>query len=55
MGRLPDPIRIENGVVRLLTRTGLDWTAKYKSIANAAAALQVESALSRWRALRAAT
>ena len=35
--------RIENGNVRLLTRTGLDWTHRYKAIAKAAAALPAGS------------
>jgi bifunctional non-homologous end joining protein LigD len=36
--------RIENGRVRLLTRTGLDWTAKYPSAIAALANLNVKSA-----------
>jgi bifunctional non-homologous end joining protein LigD len=31
--------RIEGGQVRLLTRTGLDWTARFRSIAAALASL----------------
>src|SRR5215469_6322051 len=31
--------RLDRGAVRLLTRTGLDWTAKYPTIATAVAAL----------------
>src|SRR6202046_3551579 len=36
--------RIDNGRVQLLTRTGLDWTAKYPSIIAALANLNVEAA-----------
>ncbi|MBM0207183.1 hypothetical protein JNW90_32445 [Micromonospora sp. STR1s_5] len=36
--------RIEDGDVRLLTRTGLDWTAKYPAIAEALRALPVSDA-----------
>ena len=36
--------RIDNGRVQLLTRTGLDWTAKYPSAAAALANLNVKSA-----------
>ena len=31
--------RLDNGYVRLLTRTGLDWTTKYPAIAEAIAEL----------------
>ena len=36
--------RLEHGAVRLLTRTGLDWTHKYQPIAGALAALPVTQA-----------
>jgi ATP-dependent DNA ligase len=36
--------RLERGAVRLLTRTGLDWTHKYSSIVAAIAALPVRQA-----------
>ena len=36
--------RIENGRVQLLTRTGLDWTAKYPSAAGALANLNIKTA-----------
>ena len=36
--------RIDNGLVQLLTRTGLEWTAKYPSVAAAVANLNVKSA-----------
>jgi bifunctional non-homologous end joining protein LigD len=36
--------RLDNGEVRLLTRTGLDWTSKYPAIADALAALPVSAA-----------
>ncbi len=36
--------RIEGGKVRLLTRTGLDWTARFRPIAAALAALPVKTA-----------
>jgi bifunctional non-homologous end joining protein LigD len=36
--------RIDNGLVQLLTRTGLEWTAKYPSVAAALANLNVKSA-----------
>ena len=32
-------VRLDRGAVRLLTRTGLDWTHKYPAIAKAVAAL----------------
>lgn len=38
-------VRIENGKVRLLTRNGLDWTAKFPALARAMAALPVDSAI----------
>jgi len=38
-------IRIENGRVALLTRTGLDWTERFPAIARAVASLPVKSAL----------
>lgn len=37
--------RLEDGKVRLLTRKGLDWTAKFPRIAAAVAALPAETAL----------
>jgi bifunctional non-homologous end joining protein LigD len=37
--------RIEHGQVRLLTRNGLDWTAKFPALSGAFAELPVESAL----------
>jgi len=37
--------RIERGKVRLLTRTGLDWTAKFPALAKALAELRLETAL----------
>src|SRR5208283_4877328 len=36
--------RIDQGAVQLLTRSGLDWTAKYPATAAALATLKVESA-----------
>jgi len=36
--------RIERGEVRVLTRTGLDWTARFRPIAAALAALPVKTA-----------
>src|SRR3954471_16108487 len=36
--------RLDRGEVRLLTRTGLDWTRKYPAIAEAVAALPAEQA-----------
>jgi len=36
--------RLDNGDVRLLTRTGLDWTEKYPAIAEALAELPVSTA-----------
>lgn len=36
--------RIDRGNVRLLTRTGLDWTDKYPATASAFAKLKVQSA-----------
>jgi bifunctional non-homologous end joining protein LigD len=36
--------RIEGGKVRLLTRTGLDWTARFRPIAAALASLPVKTA-----------
>jgi bifunctional non-homologous end joining protein LigD len=36
--------RIDNGSVQLLTRTGLDWTAKYPSAAAALAGVNVKTA-----------
>src|SRR6185437_15923337 len=36
--------RLDSGTVRLLTRTGLDWTAKYPAIAEALAELPAKSA-----------
>ena len=43
--------RIDNGRVQLLTRTGLDWTAKYPSAVAALANLNVKTAYHRRRAL----
>jgi hypothetical protein len=37
--RLPDACRAGPGRVRLLTRTGLDWTHKYRAIAAAVSSL----------------
>jgi bifunctional non-homologous end joining protein LigD len=37
--------RIDGGKVKLLTRTGLDWTDRFRSIANALKALRLSSAL----------
>jgi bifunctional non-homologous end joining protein LigD len=37
--------RIDGGQVQLLTRKGLDWTAKFKPVANALKALKIPSAL----------
>jgi bifunctional non-homologous end joining protein LigD len=36
--------RLDRGAVRLLTRTGLDWTAKYPTIAAAVAAIPARQA-----------
>jgi DNA ligase D-like protein (predicted ligase) len=36
--------RLDSGAVKLLTRTGLDWTHKYPAIAKAAAALDARQA-----------
>ena len=36
--------RLDRGQVRLLTRTGLDWTHKYTSVAQAIAELHVQQA-----------
>jgi bifunctional non-homologous end joining protein LigD len=36
--------RLDNGRVQLLTRTGLDWTAKYPSAIAALAAVNVKTA-----------
>src|SRR5215207_818704 len=36
-------VRVENGRVRLLTRRGLDWTARFPPIADAAARLVTRS------------
>jgi ATP-dependent DNA ligase len=36
--------RLDRGAVRLLTRTGLDWTHKYPSIAAAVASLDARQA-----------
>jgi DNA ligase D-like protein (predicted ligase) len=36
--------RLDRGAVKLLTRTGLDWTHKYQAIANAVAALEAREA-----------
>ena len=37
--------RIDGGEVQLLTRKGLDWTAKFKPVANALKDLKIPSAL----------
>lgn len=37
--------RISDGAVKLLTRTGLDWTARFGSLARALAKLKVKSAI----------
>jgi bifunctional non-homologous end joining protein LigD len=37
--------RLEDGKVKLLTRKGLDWTSKFKPVANAVAQLDADSAL----------
>jgi bifunctional non-homologous end joining protein LigD len=37
--------RIDGGKIKLLTRTGLDWTDRFKAIANALLALRLSSAL----------
>jgi bifunctional non-homologous end joining protein LigD len=36
--------RLDHGAVKLLTRNGLDWTARYPQIARAVAALPVRQA-----------
>ena len=36
--------RLDHGAVRLLTRTGLDWTHKYPAIASAVSSIPVEQA-----------
>jgi bifunctional non-homologous end joining protein LigD len=36
--------RLDRGAVRLLTRTGLDWTSKYPAIASAVASLPARQA-----------
>jgi bifunctional non-homologous end joining protein LigD len=36
--------RLDHGAVRLLTRTGLDWTHKYPAIAQAVASLNARQA-----------
>src|SRR5271170_6858368 len=36
--------RVERGHARLLTRTGLDWSAKYSSILSALAAVRAQTA-----------
>jgi bifunctional non-homologous end joining protein LigD len=38
-------VRIEHGSVRLLTRNGIDWTARFSTIAKALATLAVDTAL----------
>jgi ATP-dependent DNA ligase len=37
-------VRIERGQAKLLTRTGLDWSAKYPSLLTALAAVRAKSA-----------
>src|SRR6202011_78256 len=44
--------RLDRGAVRLLTRTGLDWTHKISGIAAAVSSLEAEQSLSRRRAVR---
>src|SRR5438132_12046043 len=44
--------RLDRGRVSLLTRTGLDWTRKYQSIAAALSPLPLKIGVSRWRAMR---
>src|SRR5437868_3711763 len=39
------PARIEKGKARLITRNGLDWTAKFPALARAMAGLPVETAM----------
>src|SRR5437762_9252505 len=46
--------RLDRGAVRLLTRTGLDWTDKYPAIAAAVSSLGAPG-LSRRRAVRRAS
>jgi bifunctional non-homologous end joining protein LigD len=36
--------RLDRGAVRLLTRTGLDWTHKYPAIASAVSAISAKQA-----------
>ena len=38
--------RLDRGAVRLLTRTGLDWTHKYPAIVAAVASLPARQAIS---------
>ena len=38
------PWTLDHGAVKLLTRTGLDWTRKYPAIARAMAALDARQA-----------
>ncbi|WP_441338640.1 ATP-dependent DNA ligase [Mesorhizobium onobrychidis] len=38
-------IIIENADIRIFTRRGLDWTAKYRDLATAAKTMDVESAI----------
>ena len=45
--RLPMHARLDLGAVRLLTRTGLDWTRKYPAIAAAIASLPARQAYPR--------
>jgi ATP-dependent DNA ligase len=44
--------RLDRGAVRLLTRTGLDWTYKYPAIAEAVSSIGAQAGLSRRRAVR---
>jgi ATP-dependent DNA ligase len=44
--------RLDRGGARLLTRTGLDWTHKYRAIAAVLFGSASKAGLSRWRALR---
>jgi ATP-dependent DNA ligase len=44
--------RLDRGAVRLLTRTGLDWTPKYPTIAVVVASLSARAGLPRRRIVR---
>ena len=45
--------RIDSGEIQLLTRTGLDWSHRYKRTIEALRSLKGKVCLHRWRALRA--